>query len=81
MAEQRPLRLDEVAVVIPALNESLRIRGVVEQALARVPTVIVVDAGSDDDTGERIAGLPVHVVRHPGRMGKGAALRDGFLEA
>jgi len=81
MAEQRPLRLDEVAVVIPALNESLRIRGVVEQALAQVPTVIVVDDGSDDDTVERIAGLPVYLVRHPRRMGKGAALRDGFLEA
>ena len=81
MAEPIPLRGEDTAVVIPALNESLRIRGVVEQALAQVPTVIVVDDGSDDDTVERIAGLPVHVVRHPRRMGKGAALRDGFLEA
>jgi glycosyltransferase involved in cell wall biosynthesis len=81
MAEPAPLRAGDVAVVIPALNESLRIRGVVEEALARVPTVIVVDDGSDDDTVERIADLPVHVVRHARRMGKGAALRDGFAEA
>ena len=81
MAEGAPLRLDEVAVVIPALNESLRIRGVVEEALAEAATVIVVDDGSDDDTVERIADLPAHVVRHPRRMGKGAALRSGFAEA
>ena len=81
MAEQLPLRPGDVAAVIPALNESLRIRGVVEGALAQVPTVIVVDDGSDDDTVERIADLPVRVVRHPQRMGKGAALRDGFAEA
>ncbi len=81
MAEHAPLRIDDVAVVIPALNESLRIRGVVEGALAQVPTVIVVDDGSDDDTVARIADLPAHVLRHPRRMGKGAALRAGFREA
>ena len=75
------LAAGDVAVVIPALNESLRIRGVVEDALAQVPTVIVIDDGSDDDTVDRIADLPVHLVRHPVRMGKGAALRDGFAEA
>ena len=75
------LQRGDVAVVIPALNESLRIREVVQGALAQVPTVIVVDDGSDDDTVERIADLPVHLVRHPRRMGKGAALRDGFAEA
>ncbi|HEY4528880.1 MAG TPA: glycosyltransferase family 2 protein [Luteimonas sp.] len=81
MADRAPLQRDQVAVVIPALNESLRIRGVVEGALAQVPTVIVVDDGSDDDTVERIADLPVHVVRHATRRGKGAALRSGFAEA
>jgi len=81
MAEQTALRRGDVAVVIPALNESLRIRGVVEGALAQAASVIVVDDGSDDDTVERIADLPVRVLRHPRRMGKGAALRDGFAEA
>ena len=81
MAERQPLRREDVAVVIPALNEALRIRGVVEGALAQSPTVIVVDDGSDDDTLARIDDLPVRVVRHARRQGKGAALRDGFLEA
>ncbi|MDQ3268803.1 MAG: glycosyltransferase family 2 protein [Pseudomonadota bacterium] len=70
-----------VAVVIPALNEALRIREVVEGALRECPNVIVVDDGSQDDTVERIAGLPIVVLRHPRRMGKGASLRDGFAEA
>ncbi|GAB3338160.1 glycosyltransferase family 2 protein [Marilutibacter aestuarii] len=70
-----------IAVVVPALNEALRIRGVVEAALAQCPNVIVVDDGSDDDTVARIEDLPVTLLRHPRRMGKGAALRTGFAEA
>ncbi|MEN1928851.1 glycosyltransferase family 2 protein [Luteimonas sp. MJ250] len=81
MAEPIPLRGEDTAVVIPALNEALRIRDVVEGALAQAPLVIVVDDGSDDDTAARIADLPVRVVQHPARMGKGAALRSGFAEA
>ena len=74
-------RTGEVAVVIPALNEALRIREVVEQALRHCPWVIVVDDGSDDGTGDRLHGLPVTLLRHPRRLGKGAALRTGFAEA
>jgi glycosyltransferase involved in cell wall biosynthesis len=71
----------DIAVVIPALNEALRIRDVVQGALAHCDRVIVVDDGSDDGTGEAIADLPVTVLRHAVRMGKGAGLRDGFAEA
>ena len=76
-------RLDRnnIAVVIPALNEALRIRGVVEGALAECATVIVIDDGSDDDTVAQIADLPILLLRHPVRRGKGASLRDGFAEA
>jgi glycosyltransferase involved in cell wall biosynthesis len=70
-----------VAVVIPALNEALRIRGVVEGALAQCDCVIVVDDGSDDDTAAQLADLPLTLLRHARRMGKGASLRDGFREA
>lgn len=76
-----PLDRGNVAVVIPALNEALRIREVVEGALAQCDRVIVIDDGSDDGTAQRIADLPVTVLRHPRRMGKGASLRDGFAEA
>ena len=68
-------------VLIPALNESLRIREVVEGALAHCPNVIVVDDGSDDGTGDCVADLPIVLLRHEQRQGKGASLREGFAEA
>ena len=81
-AQRTPvLDRNNVAVLVPALNEALRIRDVVTGALAHCANVIVVDDGSDDDTCARIADLPVIVLRHPRRMGKGASLRDGFAEA
>ena len=81
MAEQPTLHRGNVAVVIPALNESLRIREVVEGALAQSDLVIVVDDGSDDETAAIVARTPAVLLRHPLRMGKGRALRDGFAEA
>ena len=70
-----------VIAVIPALNEALRIREVVEGALRECDRVIVIDDGSDDGTAACIADLPVVLLRHERRMGKGASLRDGFREA
>lgn len=82
MAEAQPtLHRGNVAVVIPALDEALRIREVVEGALEHCDLVIVVDDGSDDDTAGIVAQLPAVLLRHPRRMGKGQALRDGFAEA
>ena len=76
-----PLSRDNIAVVIPALNEVLRIRDVVQGALRHCPNVIVVDDGSDDGTADAIADLPIVLLRHATRMGKGAGLRTGFAEA
>ncbi len=75
------LHRDNIAVVIPALNEALRIRDVVEGALRQCRNVIVIDDGSDDDTVERIAALPITLLRNPQRLGKGASLRLGFQTA
>ena len=81
MPDPRLINACNIAVLIPALNEALRIREVVEGALAQCPHVIVIDDGSDDGTAERIADLPITLLRHAQRMGKGASLRDGFREA
>ncbi len=82
MADAAPLlSRDTIAVVIPALNEVLRIRSVVEDALAHCDRVIVIDDGSDDGTDAAVADLPITLLRHAARMGKGAGLRDGFAEA
>jgi glycosyltransferase involved in cell wall biosynthesis len=68
-------------VLIPCLNEEAAIRGVVESALALNVPVIVVDDGSDDRTPQILAEMPVTLLRHPVRRGKGEALRCGFREA
>jgi glycosyltransferase involved in cell wall biosynthesis len=68
-------------VLIPCLNEEAAIRAVVESVLALGAPVIVIDDGSDDRTPEIIATLPVTLLRHEERCGKGEALRRGFREA
>jgi glycosyltransferase involved in cell wall biosynthesis len=81
MTEAHALHRNEIAVLIPALNEELRIREVVQGALAHCPHVIVVDDGSDDGTVAALADLPITLLRHDRRLGKGASLRDGFAQA
>ena len=75
------LNRHNVAVVIPALNERLRIREVVDDALQIADTVIVIDDGSDDDTSALVQDRPITLLRHDQRMGKGQSLRDGFKQA
>ncbi len=68
-------------VLIPCFNEEAAIQGVVESVLALGAPVIVVDDGSDDRTADIVATLPVTLLRHTRRSGKGEALRAGFREA
>jgi glycosyltransferase involved in cell wall biosynthesis len=68
-------------VLIPCLNEEAAIQSVVESVLALGAPVIVIDDGSDDRTPEIVAALPVTLLRHDERRGKGEALRHGFREA
>ncbi|MEO8747386.1 MAG: glycosyltransferase family 2 protein [Rhodanobacter sp.] len=73
--------MDRWCVLIPCLNEEAAIQAVVESVLALGVPVIVVDDGSDDRTPEIVSGLPVTLLRHTSRRGKGEALRHGFREA
>jgi glycosyltransferase involved in cell wall biosynthesis len=68
-------------VLIPCLNEEVAIRSVVESVLALGVAVIVIDDGSEDRTPQIVASLPVTLLRHTERRGKGEALRHGFREA
>lgn len=72
---------DHYCILIPCLNEEKAIGGVVQDALALGLPVIVVDDGSDDRTPEIVSALPVTLLRHEQRRGKGEALRTGFREA
>jgi glycosyltransferase involved in cell wall biosynthesis len=68
-----------VAVVIPALDEEGRIGATVEAArtLPQVATVVVVDDGSSDATGEVARAAGAVVVRHRRNRGKAAAMESG----
>jgi len=68
-------------VLVPCLNEAAAIQDVLQSVLALGVPVIVVDDGSDDDTPRIVEALPVTLVRHAERRGKGEALRSGFREA
>ena len=69
----------DVAVVIPAKDESDRIQATVKAAavLAGVDLVLVVDDGSRDGTATLAEGAGAAVVRHPRPRGKGAAMQTG----
>jgi glycosyltransferase involved in cell wall biosynthesis len=67
-----------IAVVIAAYNEGGAIGPVVEGARAHANWVIVVDDGSQDETGSVALAAGAHVVRHPINLGQGAALQTGI---
>src|SRR5580765_4360534 len=72
-----------VSVVIRTYNEAGAIGEVVSALLAAAPwrEVLVVDDGSQDDTGARAAAAGARVVRHPYNKGNGAAVKTGIREA
>jgi glycosyltransferase involved in cell wall biosynthesis len=86
-------RLARLSYFFPAHNEEANLRGLVEEALATLPTIaeafeiVIVDDGSRDATGaiadELTAAHPgvVRAVHHPTNLGYGSALLSGFRAA
>jgi len=77
-----------ISVVIPAFNE----QGAIAETLQRVQAtleaanlvpyeIIVVDDGSQDETGIRAAAIGARVLRHPHNAGYGHSLKDGIRNA
>lgn len=69
----------DVAIVIPAKDESDRIQ-VTVKAAAELPgadVLIVVDDGSRDDTAAAAESAGAMVLRHPRNWGKGSAMETG----
>ncbi len=82
----------QYSIILPAYNESARIRPGLEKALAFVreqrwsAEIIVVDDGSKDDTAEIVRQLMVNapelrLLENPGNRGKGYSVRNGMLNA
>ena len=65
----------QVALLVPCHNEAATVAAVVAGFRASLPAADchVFDNRSDDGTGDCLHGLPVTVLRHPRRLGKGAA--------
>lgn len=78
-----PVRVD-LAVVIPAFNESDGIGRTIERLRAALSTsahsfeIVVVDDGSTDATAERAARSGARVISSPANRGYGAALKTGI---
>lgn len=72
-----------ISVVIPARNESGAISGLLKRlsGLGIADEIIVVDDGSDDDTGALAEAAGAIVVRHLYPMGNGAAIKGGARRA
>ncbi|HEX7863124.1 MAG TPA: glycosyltransferase family 2 protein [Verrucomicrobiae bacterium] len=71
-------RPEEIAVVVPCLNEGRTIATLVSEIRRFINTVIVVDDGSTDPTAAEARDAGAIVLTHTSPQGKGAALRAGF---
>ena len=67
-----------VCVLIPSYNEGRTISGIIRAAMGKVDSVIVVDDGSTDGTGDEARRTGAVVITHPENRGKGVALKTGF---
>ena len=72
-----------IAVIIPAYQAAATIRDVVARTRAAIPAaeILVVDDGSNDETGDAGRGTGTTLITHPRNRGKGAALRTGIRES
>lgn len=68
----------QVAALIPAYQEARHIAEVVGRVRAQIPTVLVVDDGSPDETAARAREAGAEVIVHERNAGKGAAIKTGF---
>lgn len=66
-----------IFVVVPAWNESKRIRPVLDSLVSLPYKVVVVDDASSDDTYSIVSQYPVALLHHKINRGQGAALQTG----
>jgi glycosyltransferase involved in cell wall biosynthesis len=72
------VRTVPAVALVPAYQAESTVGAVVRGALAHVATVVVVDDGSSDATGEKARAAGAEVLRRERNGGKGQALRSGL---
>lgn len=78
------MKKNKLLVIIPAFNEDKVIGKTITAVMAAVPegtSVLVVDDGSNDSTGELAKKAGIIVLRHPINRGLGGALGTGLYWA
>jgi len=74
--------MESACALVPAFDAGDTVGAVVDDLRGALGLpVLVVDDGSSDATAEVAGARGAEVVRHPGNLGKGAALATGLLEA
>lgn len=81
MNSSEDITRNNLAIVLPAFNESGTIAQLCSELSNLAQFIIVVDDGSTDNTGALAAQSGAIVIVHASRSGKGAALRTGFAKA
>ncbi|MCO8271779.1 glycosyltransferase [Actinoplanes sp. TRM 88003] len=82
MSSQSPM----ISLVLPAYNESASLPVTISRLARQLNElvedyeIIIVDDGSSDGGRPTFAEAEIRMIRHPVRMGKGAALRSGIKE-
>lgn len=71
----------KICALIPVYNEAQNIGPIVERLRHKNLDVVVIDDGSEDDSGAIACQKGAFVITHEKRSGKGQTLRDGFRYA
>lgn len=67
-----------IAAVIPAYNEALKIKKVIEGVAKHVDLIVLIDDGSTDSTSTLAKHPKTTVLTHCINLGQGAAIQTGF---
>ncbi|MDD5729537.1 MAG: glycosyltransferase family 2 protein [Candidatus Omnitrophica bacterium] len=76
--------MEKLDIIIPAYNEQDTIGGIIKEirgVLGSSCRILVVDDASTDKTGETALANGAEVIRHPYRIGNGAAVKTGLRQA